>query len=102
MPIRTPLGTTFAPLLSLIISYVLQKKHVIKRTIIQLYNGMLVPVRTSINLHQCNRLYQLKVNVGTCMLNITESYLADVSGVSPSSDEGLMLQTSTSTSSLCP
>ena len=48
------------------------------------YDGMLVPMRTSIDLHQHNEwnneLYQLKVDVG--MLNtVKNNYYADISSV---------------------
>ena len=78
------------------------------------YNGILVPVRTSFGLHRRGgTMYQRKVDVD--ILNAVKSVLADVSSVSPSSelldsDKGLMLETSAnmlfmpysiSTSTLC-
>ena len=52
------------------------------------YNGILVPVRTSFGLRRRagkRRMYQRKVDVD--MLNVVKSVLADVSSVSPSSEQ---------------
>ena len=54
------------------------------------YDGILVPVRTSFGLRQCGGktydvLYQRKVDVD--MLNTIKSVLADVSSVSPLSEQ---------------
>ena len=62
---------------------------------------MLVPVRTSFGLRRCGgKTY----NVSTCkvdvdMLNVVKSVLADVSSVSPSSEQkkGLSLETTANT-----
>ena len=50
-------------------------------------NGILVPVRTSFGLRRRGgTMYQCKVDVD--MLNAVKSVLADVSSVSPSSEQG--------------
>ena len=63
------------------------------------YNGILVPVRTSFGLRLGvavkRTMYQLKVDVD--MLNAVKSVLADVSNVSPSSEQRLTLETSANT-----
>ena len=51
------------------------------------YNGILVPVRTSFNVSGH------KVDVD--MLNAVKSVLADVSSVSPSSEQRIILKTTT-------
>ena len=55
------------------------------------YNGILVPVRTSFGLRRRGgTMYQRKVDVD--MLNAVKSVLADVSSVSPSSEQRGLLR----------
>ena len=51
----------------------------------RIFNGILVPVRTSFGVAVKCRVYQRKVDVN--MLNAVKSMLADVSSVSPSSEQ---------------